>query len=56
MAERIESDARQAGATIAGRVRYDRAVTEAQIRGQAVVEMQSTGAGADIRAVWESLS
>ena len=55
MAERIESDARQAGATIAGRVRYDRAVTEAQIRGQAVVELQGTLAGDDIRAVWEQI-
>lgn len=55
MAERIESDARQAGATIAGCVRYDRAVTEAQMRGQAVVELQGTLACGDIRAVWEQI-
>jgi MinD superfamily P-loop ATPase len=55
MAERIESDARQAGATIAGRVRYDRAVTEAQIQGKAVVELHDTPAGDDVRAVWEKI-
>ena len=55
MTERIESDARQAGATIAGRVRYDRAVTDAQIQGKAVVELHDTPAGEDIRAVWEKI-
>lgn len=55
MATRIESEARQAGATIAGRVRYDRTVTDAQIQGKAVVELPGAPAGADMRAVWETI-
>ena len=55
MTERIESDTRRAGASIAGRVRYDGAVTAAQLKNRAVVE---TGAGPivqDIRTVWEKV-
>ncbi len=55
MTERIESEARRVGATIAGRVRYDSSVTEAQIQGKAVVELRGTLAGEDIRAVWERI-
>jgi len=55
MTERIEVEARQAGAAVAGRVRYDRAVTAAQIQGKAVVELPDSVAGKDIRAVWEQL-
>ncbi len=55
MAERIEGESRARGARLAGRVRYDRAVTEAQVRGKAVVELPATVAGADVRAVWEAL-
>jgi MinD superfamily P-loop ATPase len=55
MADRIESEARKSGAAIAGRVRYDRAVTAAQLRGLAVVETDAGPVGEDIRAVWEAL-
>ncbi len=55
MAGRIESDARQAGAAIAGRVRYDRAVTDAQVRNRAVVDLPGAAAGDDIKALWENL-
>jgi len=55
MATRIEDDARQAGATIAGRVRYDRAVTKAQLQGLAVVETDAGPLAGDIRAIWENL-
>jgi len=55
LAARIEADACQAGAAVAGRVRYDRAVTEAQIQGKAVVELANTSVGEDIRAVWERI-
>ncbi len=55
MTERIESEARKAGASIAGRVRYDRAVTAAQLRGLAVVETDAGPLGDDVRAVWEAL-
>ena len=55
MATRIESAARLAGAALAGRIRYDRSVTSAQIQGKAVVELDATPAGEDIRAVWKSV-
>jgi len=54
MTERIEDKARKAGAHIAGRIRYDRAVTLAQMQARAVVE---TGAACveDIQRVWNEL-
>lgn len=54
MAERIETLACAVGATVAGRIRYDRAVTQAQIRALAVVETDAPSAG-DIREVWRTL-
>lgn len=55
LTEQIESEARQTGATIAGRVRYDRAVTAAQLQRLAVVETEASPLVQDIRAVWENL-
>ncbi len=52
--ERIEQHARALGARIAGRIRYDRAVTLAQLRELAVVELDSE-AGSDIREVWNQV-
>jgi len=54
MTDRIEALAVRSGARIAGRIRYDRAVTLAQIQEKAVVEIDAPSAG-DIRLVWESL-
>ena len=54
MTERIEAAARREGAHIAGRIRYDRAVTHAQMRMLAVVEIDAPCAG-DIRNVWNRL-
>jgi MinD superfamily P-loop ATPase len=54
-AERIEMKARDAGAKIVGRIRYDAAVTLAQIEGRPVVEMNSP-ASFDIREIWNQLS
>lgn len=54
MAERIEQQARAVGATVAGRIRYDRAVTQAQIQERAVVEIDAPCAE-DIRALWAGL-
>jgi MinD superfamily P-loop ATPase len=54
MTERIEALALRSGASIAGRIRYDRAVTLAQIQEKAVVETDAPSVG-DIRQVWESL-
>lgn len=54
MTERIEKLAVRSGAVVAGRIRYDRAVTLAQINGKAVVETDAPSV-ADIRRVWQSL-
>jgi len=54
MAEQIEALALRAGAKIAGRIRYDRGVTLAQMQEKAVVETDAPSAD-DIRRVWESL-
>ena len=55
MTERIEERARHAGARIAGRIRYDRGVTTAQIRGLSVVETDAPSAD-DIRNVWNEIA
>jgi MinD superfamily P-loop ATPase len=55
MTERIEEKARSAGAFIAGRIRYDRAVTRAQILKKTVVETDAASAF-DIRGIWKNLS
>ncbi len=54
MTERIEDKARKAGALIAGRIRYDRAVTVAQLRERAVVEIEAPCVE-DIQHVWNEL-
>lgn len=54
MTERIEKQAQTLGATVAGRIRYDRAVTQAQIQERAVVEIDAPCAE-DIRALWTGL-
>jgi MinD superfamily P-loop ATPase len=55
LSSEAEEFARARGARIAGRVRYDDAVTEAQIRGLSVVEHSVHGAAADIVGVWETV-
>ncbi len=54
MADRIEKKARRAGARTAARIRYDPAVTRAQLLGKAVVEIDAPAAE-DIRRVWREL-
>jgi MinD superfamily P-loop ATPase len=53
--ERIEASARHMGLGLAGRVRYDRAVTAAQVHRRTVVECERDGCAADIRSVWENV-
>jgi MinD superfamily P-loop ATPase len=53
MTERIEAEARRRGLTPVGRVRYDEAVTKAQIRKQSVVEYGSGGCAEDVRNLWQ---
>lgn len=52
---RIEQRAREVGAQLAGRVRYDRNVTCAQVKEKAVVECETGGSAIDIREVWSSV-
>lgn len=54
MTAKTEGSARRAGARIAGRVRYDPAVTAAQMREKAVVETDAPSAE-DIRRIWDGL-
>jgi len=54
MTERIEALAEQAGAQVVGRIRYDRAVTLAQLQQKAVVEIEAA-CGEDIRNIWKNL-
>jgi MinD superfamily P-loop ATPase len=51
----IEAKALQQGMALAGRVRYDRSVTEAQVQGKTIVEYRQDASAADIRKVWEKL-
>ncbi len=55
MAGRIEAGAVSMGAEMAGRIRYDRGVTDAQVRGRAVVETDTPSAE-DIRNLWHTLN
>ncbi len=55
MTVRIEERAVKLGAKIAGRIRYDSAVTKAQIQQKAVVEIETPGAD-DIRKLWQHLN
>jgi MinD superfamily P-loop ATPase len=54
MTVRIEERAVKLGAKIAGRIRYDSAVTKAQIQQKAVVEIETPSAE-DIRQLWHHL-
>jgi MinD superfamily P-loop ATPase len=54
-AAEIEQAARLAGARVTGRIRYDPAVTKAQMAAKAVVETDAPSA-ADIRGVWDDVN
>ena len=53
VADEIESLARKRGIQVAGRVRYDPAVTQAQVCKQTAIEYQADGCAQDIRDVWK---
>jgi MinD superfamily P-loop ATPase len=55
IAMQAEKQAQKLGAELVGRIRFDPAVTQAQIQGVSVVEHSSNGAAADITQVWENL-
>lgn len=52
----IENDARQRNLPVVGRIRYDRAVTDAQIHRRTVVEHATSGAATDIKKLWQMVS
>ncbi len=52
--DQIENSAQSSGVFLAGRIRYDRAVTNAQIEGVTVVEYGGQAAE-DIRRTWQNL-
>ena len=52
----IEAEVRRRGLTLAGKVRYDRAVTEAQIQKLSVVEYGRDGVAAAVRRLWATVS
>jgi len=54
LSSEIEAQALQRGLRLAGKVRYDRAVTKAQMHAQAVVE-HGGGAADDVRDLWRNL-
>jgi MinD superfamily P-loop ATPase len=51
----IEAQAAESGLQLAGRIRYDRGVTQAQVARLAVVEYQENGCAGDIRSVWQAV-
>jgi MinD superfamily P-loop ATPase len=55
IAEQIEKEAESHGVRAAGRIRYDRAITEAQIMKTSVVEYTGGAVSGDIKAVWQNV-
>lgn len=53
--EQIEEESRRSGASVLGRIPYDREVTAAQIAGQSVVEYSNGPASKAIRSIWAQL-
>ena len=51
----IEHRATELGARVAGRIRYDRAVTEAQVSGRSIAEWTSGAAAEDVRKIWDKV-
>jgi MinD superfamily P-loop ATPase len=52
----IEELAADRGIQCVGRIRYDLAVTEAQVHGLSVVEHTNNGAASDVRDIWKRLA
>ena len=52
---KIEEDAHNQGLKVAGKIRYDRAFTEAQIIASSVIEYTNGGVSEDIIALWRNV-
>jgi MinD superfamily P-loop ATPase len=55
MTQQIEAAVRGQGMHVAGRVRYDKAVTAAQVAARTIVEFAKDGVASDVRALWQEL-
>ncbi len=55
IADRIAQRAQEGGCALAGNIRYDRAVTDAQIAGVALVEHCDLPVAHDVRKVWQGI-
>ena len=55
LADRLEQEAEKIDLPVLGRIRYDPAVTRAQVNGKAVVETGTSPAEEDIRALWKQV-
>ncbi|RKY04173.1 MAG: (4Fe-4S)-binding protein [Planctomycetota bacterium] len=55
MAAQIEKDAGKRGIKVVGEIRYDKAVTKAQIAKQSIVEYTDTGVSEDIKTLWANV-
>lgn len=55
LAADMEQAAVQSGAIVAGRIPYDRAITDAQMKGRSVIEHGTGPAAEAIRHIWEQL-
>jgi len=53
--ETVEKAAEGLGVKPLGRIRYDAAVTRAQVQGKSLVEFSENGAAADVRGLWENV-
>jgi MinD superfamily P-loop ATPase len=56
VSRQIEAEAGRRGVRVVGRVRYDDAVTKAQVQGQSVVEYAHGPVVDDVRRTWEGLT
>ncbi len=56
MTSKIETEAVLLGLTLAGRIRYSKSVTSAQINKQSVVEYQFNSVAEDIKNIWTFIS
>jgi MinD superfamily P-loop ATPase len=54
--KQIEAAARRQGMHLAGRVRYDQAVTAAQVAARTIIEFTADGVATDVRAVWNAFN
>jgi MinD superfamily P-loop ATPase len=55
MAEQIEQDAIKRNMKVAGKIRYDKAITAAQIQRQSIVEYTDTGVSEDVKILWKNV-